>query len=134
MDWQVLRDDSPLQESSWGPGDGTVPSWSDWHAGTPWNNVYDPGVKEHEKLAENRKVLRIVERLIKGDEPGSIAIAEAVDATPDELYGGPEDVATLEEVEAFMSASRQGLIDDADPRAHDPRIWRRIMREMMTLR
>ena len=127
-------DESPLEEDRRGVGDGTVPSWSAWHAGTPGNNVYDPGVKEHEKLAENRKVLKIVERLIKGDEPGSLAVAEAVDATPDELYGGPEDLATLEEVEAFMSARRQGLIDDADPRANDPRIWRRIIREMMTLR
>lgn len=128
-------DDSPIEKNGRGPGDETVPAWSAWHAATPKGNQYDPEVKrKHTELAENRKVLKVIERLVKGDEPGSLAVAEAVDATPDEPYGGPVDIAEFEEVGALVNDRRAGRIDVDDPLSKDPRILRRIMQELMMLR
>lgn len=121
---------SPLQRDSKGQGDGTVPFWSAFHASAPdgWCKLEVGG---HLSMAENRKVLKAVERLIEGDELGSMAFVEAVDAVPDEPYGGPQDIATAEEVNEFLKKRPQGLIGDVGSRAKDQRIWRRIMHDIM---
>jgi len=115
-----VGDASPVQAAREGAGDGTVPSWSAFHTGTPVENREElKDVDVHGGLAEHAKSLTILEKYVEGAKPGSRVVAEAVDAAPNERYSGPEDSATPEEVEAHMKQSLQRQIGADDLSAND---------------
>jgi hypothetical protein len=96
LSWKPLPEDyrvgdpSPVQTESEGAGDGTVPSWSAFHAGTPVENREElTDVNVHGGLAEHAKSLAILEKYVEGAKPGSRVVYEAVDVAPNEHYGGP---------------------------------------------
>jgi hypothetical protein len=78
---------------------------------------------------EHNETLAIVRNLVESDAPATASISKASEVATDTLYGD-SDAASREELETLMSDVKQSLTDLDDPRINDPRIWRRLLREM----
>jgi pimeloyl-ACP methyl ester carboxylesterase len=104
-------------------GDGTVPFWSARLPQTAADHVHDCEYAwDHGTLLEHKEVLTHVHGLL---DSGTFRAA----ATP-AMEVPPIERASLPEVEMFVNEVRAGAIQPDDPRASDPRIWRRIIEEV----
>jgi hypothetical protein len=107
-------------------GDGTVPYWSARLAQVPDDRVYDvPTAAAHQDLLENRRTLEAVWTIIQTG-----AIAGVSPTVPDASYSEQAPAAPAE-VDQFLSDAVAKRIAADDPRAHDPRLWRGVVRGML---
>lgn len=119
------RDASPVQPAGLGPGDGTVPAWSAWHASVPAANRVELTQGEpHATLMEDPQVLGFVRRLIEGRSVAQALAAPAAGVRP-------RPAAPDAEVRAALGDLAAGRIGPKDPRLTDPRVWRGLQRELM---
>ena len=133
ISWKPLPDDfrptdpSPVfPDGTDGGGDGTVPCWSAWHITTPPDNkVALTKAKKHQDLMEHSESLEAIRAIVESTRP-----ATSMAAAPDNLYGDATNAVPREEVEALLDDVMRSVADQTDPRMDDPRIWRRLLREL----
>jgi hypothetical protein len=116
------EDPSPISGEN-GPGDGTVPFWSARLAQTPESQIYNlrhAGV--HMELMEHLETLKVVSAII---QRGALPTRVQVPAEPSLI--GP--MASRTAVRKFLADVAAGETDLDDPRATDPKIWRRFVME-----
>ncbi len=118
------KDDSPISGSygKKGGGDGTVPFWSARLVQVPDSQVFNlKKAKKHQELLEHPETLRVVNHLIQRNK-----MPKRVKA-PDKILGGSK--ASLRATAEFMAQVAAGKIKRTDPKAMDPKVWRRIVQE-----
>jgi hypothetical protein len=114
------------QDATQRRGDGTVPYWSARLAQVGDDRVYDvPTTAAHQDLLENRRTLEAVWTIIQN---GTIAGFSPTE--PDSSYS-VEAPAAPAEVDQFLSDAAAKRVAPTDPRAHDPRLWRGVVRGML---
>ncbi len=121
-DFDPGEDPSPVVGER-GPGDGTVPFWSARLAQTPDTQVYDlRDADTHMELMEHIETLKVVSAVI---ERGALPARVQVPAEPSLI--GP--MASRTAVRRFLADVEAGEAELDDPRATDPKIWRRFVME-----
>ena len=114
-------DDQPVTGAA-GPGDGTVPAWSAWHARTPRAQCFDlVHAGEHLSLMEHQETLAVIHHLV---ETGALPAAVTV---PDATYGGDKPRASDAELSAFLADAAAGRLALADPRVTDEAMLNRLI-------
>lgn len=114
---------SPVQAVA-GPGDGTVPFWAARLAQTASSHVYSLKVAaDHGELVEHEETLQVLQKLIENDRLPKPATIKAKDRT---LGVDKASRATANQLVADIVAGR---VSSTDPRANDPKIWRRLIED-----
>jgi len=115
-----LQDPSPISAKP-GPGDGTVPLWSARLPQIPDSQVYNlKKAEDHMELMEHYETLKVISAIIeRGTLPARVQIPE------EPSLAGP--MASAKAVRKFLTEFAAGEATMDDPRATDPRIWRRIV-------
>ena len=120
------RDNLPFPlKGQKGEGDGTVPFWSGRLAQTPDNHIYNLlRASNHSSLLEHIETLKAVKFIInKSKIPTKIKFDTKEIKVP--------QLATKKAVETFLNGVRSNQFRLEDKQAIDPKIWRRIMRDVL---
>ena len=113
---------SPISRFTAGPGDGTVPAWSQRLIWLDDCRVYNTRyASEHSSLPDHREVHLAIERVVSsGQIPKRVTKRKA----DHNLFGRP---ASLKRVDEFFVDVASGSADETDKRFRDPAIWRRVV-------
>ena len=108
-----------------GAGDGTVPFWAARLAQTPSNQIYPlKKASDHGTLVEHEETLQVLQRLIEDNQLPKAATIKAANRT---LGFEKASRAAADQLVADIVAQK---VAPDDPRANDPKIWRRLVEDI----
>jgi pimeloyl-ACP methyl ester carboxylesterase len=108
-----------------GPGDGTVPFWAARLAQTADSHIYSLKIaSDHGGLVEHDETLQVLQKLIENDRLPKPAAIKAKNRT---LGVQKSSSAAAHQLVADIVANK---VTPTDPRANDPKIWRRLMEDI----
>lgn len=108
-----------------GPGDGTVPFWAARLAQTASSHIYSLKIaSDHGTLVEHEETLQVLQHLIENDRLPKPATIKAKNRTL-----GFEKASRAAADQLVVDIVANNVAPD-DPRANDPRIWRRLIEDV----